>query len=214
MSDYKCLVFNSIKDLEELNITWVCRKCRASSFQNYRDGGGSWLLGHLPKISLSHWSLHLQPSGPVYDRLFLSFFLCCGKSPTQISPQQWKHNTVNMNTCCAPTLGRSIATLPSSTSMRPLRTCGFSRPRASAPLSFLLLRHPLSLCFSPKTFSSTFPSFSAQSPAVAFIHKLRWEEGWQEITWVLTHSFATPHRRTELTSNIISPRATHNRYLL
>jgi hypothetical protein len=30
---------------------------------------------------------------------------------------------------------------------------------------------------------------------------------------VLTHSlFTTPHRRTKLTSNIISPRAIHNNY--
>jgi hypothetical protein len=40
---------------------------------------------------------------------------------------------------------------------------------------------------------------------------LRWEAGLQEITRVLTYFlFADPHRRTELTSNIISPRAIHN----
>jgi hypothetical protein len=30
-------------------------------------------------------------------------------------PQQWIHNTVNMIICCVPRLGRSTATLPSST---------------------------------------------------------------------------------------------------
>lgn len=65
MSDYKCLVFNSIKDLEELNITWVCRKCTASSFQNYRNGRGCWLPGQ----SASFWA-HPQISSPVYNRLF------------------------------------------------------------------------------------------------------------------------------------------------
>jgi hypothetical protein len=53
-----------------------------------------------------------------------------------------KTHTINMNTCCVPRLGRSTATLPSSTSMRPLRTCCFSRPCASTQLFFFLL-----LCF-------------------------------------------------------------------
>jgi hypothetical protein len=53
-------------------------------------------------------------------------------------PQQWKHNTINMNAWCVPRLGRSTPTLPYSTSMRPLRTCSFSRPGASAPPFFLL----------------------------------------------------------------------------
>jgi hypothetical protein len=39
--------------------------------------------------------------------------LCCGKSPTQISPGN-ENNSINMNTCCAPRLGRSTTTLPSS----------------------------------------------------------------------------------------------------
>jgi hypothetical protein len=42
-------------------------------------------------------------------------------------------------------------------------------------------------------------------------YRLRWKAGLQEITWMLTQSlFTTPHWRTELTSNIISPRAIHN----
>ena len=92
------------------------------------------------------------------------------------------------------------------------------------------LQHLQVMCFcfspSPKTFSSTFPAASALSSlsphpklssppapslALAFIYKLRWEEGLQEITWVLTHSlFTAPHRRTGLTSNTISLRAICN----
>ena len=56
-------------------------------------------------------------------------------------------NTINMNTCCVSTLGRSTTTLPSFTSMRPLRTCSFSR-------------HVLLLCFS----SSSSSSFSLSLP--------------------------------------------------
>ena len=120
-------------------------------------------------------------------------------------PRQWKHNTINMNTCCVPRLGRSTATLPSSTSMRPLRTCSFSRPCASAQLFFFFL-----LCVLPLHFCSTFP-FICPIISSPLFYKLRWEAGLQEITWVLTHSlFAATHRRMELTSNIISPRAIHN----
>jgi hypothetical protein len=40
---------------------------------------------------------------------------------------------------------------------------------------------------------------------------LMWEETLQEIVWVLTHYLlAVPHRRMELTSNIIRFRAIHN----
>jgi hypothetical protein len=114
--------------------------------------------------------------------------------------------------------------------MRPLRTCGFSRPRASAPFFFFLFlcilstissfclsifhyTFPLSPIFSsfcPSIFHSTFPFIC---PIISFplFYKLRWEAGLQEITWVLTHSlFTVPHRRPVLTSNIISPRAIHN----
>ena len=97
-----------------------------------------------------------------------------------------------MSACC---VQRSTTTLPSSTSIRPLRICSFSRPHASALLSFHLLLCPpsssLPFYFSPRNFSCIFPSFFAQSLALAFIYKLRWEEGLQE-------------------SNAISPRAIHN----
>ena len=61
----------------------------------------------------------------------LLIFLCCGKSPTQICP-----GNENMTQLCVPRLGRSTATLPSSISMRPLRTCSFSRPYAFCLLFF------------------------------------------------------------------------------
>jgi hypothetical protein len=97
----------------------------------------------------------------------------CGKSPTQISLGK-ENNSINMNTCCAPRLGISTTTLPSSPSMRPLRTYSFSRPRASAPLPFHLLC--LSLFFPhlllSQTFSFTFPS-PAQSLALAFILQIK-----------------------------------------
>ena len=128
-------------------------------------------------------------------------------------PWQWKQDSVNMNTCCVPRLGRSTATLPSSTSMRPLGVCSFSRPCASALLFFFLLLYVLSLfhyLLLPPAFHSTFP-FICPIISSSLFYKLRWEVGLQEITWVLTHSlFITTHRRTKLTSNIISPRAIHN----
>ena len=62
--------------------------------------------------------------------------------------------------------------------MTPLITYGFSRPYASAPLSFHLLLHsPLSLSpfsFSHLIFSSTLP-LSAQSPALVFILQINVE---------------------------------------
>ena len=64
-------------------------------------------------------------------------------------PGQWKHNSINVNTCCVPRLGRPTTTLPTSPYKRPFRTCAFSRPGVSAPLAFLLLPCcPLSLLFS------------------------------------------------------------------
>jgi hypothetical protein len=99
--------------------------------------------------------------------------------------------------------------------MRPLRTCCFSRPCASAQLFFFLfLLCVFSLLYfllllSP-TFCSTFP-FICPIIRSPLFYKLRWEAGLQKIPQVLTHSlFITTHRITELTSNIISPRATHN----
>ena len=88
-----------------------------------------------------------------------------------------KHSSININASCAPTLGRSTTTLPSSPPMRPLRTCGFSRPIAYAPLSFHLLLLHRALSFSPtlpslSTFNSTFTS-SAQSLALAFILQIK-----------------------------------------
>jgi hypothetical protein len=78
-----------------------------------------------------------------------------------------------MKTSCTPRLGRSTTTLPSSPSMRFLRTCGFSRPCAFAPLSsHLLLPPPLSssLPSPPPSLPNLqlhLPS-PAQSPALAF----------------------------------------------
>ena len=130
--------------------------------------------------------------------------------------QQWKHNTINMITCCVPTLGRSSTTLPSSTSMRPISTCSFSRPCASVLLFFFY--HLLLSVLSLYHFLLLSPYLPVYLPFICPIinsplfFKLRWEAGLQEITRVLTHSlFAAPHRRTELTSNIISPRAILNK---
>ena len=83
--------------------------------------------------------------------------------------QEWKHNSVNMNTGCAPRLGRSTATLPSSTSIRPLRTWSFSRPCASAVLFFFLLLCVFSLFHFLLLSLSAPPSlFSAQSSALLY----------------------------------------------
>jgi hypothetical protein len=152
-------------------------------------------------------TLHV-PNVP--DRSYLS--LCNRAVAINLSnpnmPWQWKQDTINMNTCYAPRLGRSTTTLPSSTSMKPLRTCCFSRPFASAQCFFFLL-----LCIiSHFHFLLVSPNLSFICPIISFplFYKLRWEEGLQEISWVLTHSwFATPQRRTELTTNIISPKAIH-----
>jgi hypothetical protein len=63
---------------------------------------------------------------------------CCSNSSTQICPGN--ENTIQLIWIQAVRLywARSTTTLPSSPSMRPLIICGFSRPSASAPLSFLL----------------------------------------------------------------------------
>jgi hypothetical protein len=85
----------------------------------------------------------------------------------------------------------------------------------------------LLLCFSPSSSSASssssifsffpFSTFCSPFPFICpmisspLFYKLRWEAALQEITWVLTHSlFSATHRRTELTSNIISPRGVHN----
>ena len=96
---------------------------------------------------------------------------------------QRTHNSVTIFISCTPRLGRS--TLLYSPAMRSLATCGFSRPRGSAPSSFhFLLLHlplsPLSPSFSlllPLSPSLTFPappfSSTAQSQAPAFIWPLK-----------------------------------------
>ena len=127
-------------------------------------------------------------------------------------PRQWKYNPINRHTCCAPPLGRSTTTLPSSTSMRPLRTCGFSRPCASAPLFFFHLLCVLSLfhflLLLPHHLLLHLP-FICPIISSPLFYKLRWGT-LQEITWVLTHSlFTTPHRRTELPLNKINPKIFH-----
>jgi hypothetical protein len=100
--------------------------------------------------------------------------------------------------------------------MRSLRTCSFSRPDASTLLFFFfLLLCILSLFYFflllSATFCSTF-SFICPNISSPLLYKLLCEAGLQEITWVLTHSlFTATHRRMELTSNIINPRAIHNR---
>jgi hypothetical protein len=102
--------------------------------------------------------------------------------------------------------------------MRPLITC--SSPAHVLLLCFpstssSILHPPLSLpLFLPKPSAPPLPLFPTQSPALAFIYKLRWEEGVQGTTCVLTHSlFTAPQRRTELTSNTIIPRAICNFHL-
>ena len=61
---------------------------------------------------------------------------------------QWKHNSVNMNTCFVPKLGRYTTTLPSSTFVRPFKN------EVSPGHGFLLLYYfPLPLCPLPLSFS-------------------------------------------------------------
>jgi hypothetical protein len=71
---------------------------------------------------------------------------------------------LNLSMSCAPRLGRSTTTLPSSPFMRPLVTCGFSRPQASASLSF----HHLHSAPPPPTF----PSLNFQFPFICPIRVL------------------------------------------
>jgi hypothetical protein len=102
--------------------------------------------------------------------------------------------------------------------MRSIGTCGFSRPCASALLFFSLLFWVFSLfqflLLSPYLLLLHLPFICPIISSFLF-YKLKWEAGLQEITWVLTHSlFSTTHRRTELTSNKIIPRAIHNKDLL
>jgi hypothetical protein len=113
-------------------------------------------------------------------------------------PWQWEHNTVNMIRFCVPTVFHSLWD-PVELAVSP--------------------GHMLLLCFSPSS-SSSLPhlllhlTFICPIISSPLFYKLMWEAGLQEISWVLTHSlFTTPHWRTGLTSNIVSPRATHNRWV-
>jgi hypothetical protein len=94
--------------------------------------------------------------------------------------------------------------------MRPLWTSHFSRPCASFSSSCPVTSPSSNFLFSLPPLQLHLP-FYLPNHQLSFILKLKWEAGLQEITWVLTHSlFTTTHRRTELTSNIVSPRAIHN----
>ena len=118
-----------------------------------------------------------------------------------------------MNKCCAPRLGRSATILPSSPSMRPLRTCGFSRPCASALLFFFfLVLCALSLLHFLPLLSPHLPlhlPFNLPNHQLSFILQIKVESSFTGNH--LTHSLlAATHRRMELTSNIISLRAIYN----
>lgn len=123
-----------------------------------------------------------------------------------------------MNTCYTPRLGRFTPILPSSTAYETPQNLWFLQTMCFCS-AFLLLSpplHSLPLPFSPSslslTFCSTFP-FICPIISCLLFYKLRWGAGLQKIIRVLTHSFfATTHRRTELTSNIISYRAIQNMY--
>ena len=66
MWDYNYLVFNPVRKLRRLNITSVNRKCRASSFQNYRNDRGCWLPRLSSKTPLQHGSICLWLTGSEY----------------------------------------------------------------------------------------------------------------------------------------------------
>ena len=51
MWDYNYLLFNPIRDQRRINITGGNRKCRTSSFQNYRNDRDSWLPRQSPDFS-------------------------------------------------------------------------------------------------------------------------------------------------------------------
>jgi hypothetical protein len=117
-----------------------------------------------------------------------------------------------MNTCCAPRLGIFTTTLPSSTSMRPLKICGFSRSCASTWLFFFHLLLPLPL--PPPSLSSS-SSSSASSPSsiflllshhlqlhlpfylpnhqLSFILQIKVGSRFTGNTWVLSHFFVHNH---------------------
>ena len=53
-----------------MNVPWENRKCRASSFHSCGNGRDGWLPGQSPTVLLQCWGIHLQATGPVYDRQF------------------------------------------------------------------------------------------------------------------------------------------------
>jgi hypothetical protein len=95
-----------------------------------------------------------------------------------------KINSINMNTYCMPRLGRSTTTLPSTTSMRPLITCRFYRPCASALLFFFFPLLCILSLFYFLLLLSHFPlhlPFYLPNHQLPLFYKLRWEVGIQEI---------------------------------
>ena len=118
-----------------------------------------------------------------------------------------------MNTCCVSRLGRSTTTLPSSPS-RPLRTCGFFRPCASALLFFFFLLLCVLSLFHFLLLLPLLPPhlpFYLPNHQLSFILQIKVGSRFIGNHLVLTQSLiAATHRRTELTSNIISSRAIHN----
>lgn len=106
------------------------------------------------------------------------------------NPSQGRRSTPS-RACCSKSPSQIC---PAMKTCIHLRTCRFSTPCASAPLFFFF------------TFSFICPTIS--SP---LFYKFRWEAGLQENTWVLTQfPFTTTLGRTELTSNLTSPRAIHS----
>ena len=59
-------MLNPIRDPRRINIPWANRKCRTSSFQNYRNDWSCGLPGQSPKDPLLCWGIHLCPTGPEY----------------------------------------------------------------------------------------------------------------------------------------------------
>ena len=57
---------NPVRDPRRINIPRANRKCRTSSFQNYRNDWSCGLPGQSPKDPLLCWGIHLCPTGPEY----------------------------------------------------------------------------------------------------------------------------------------------------
>ena len=120
-----------------------------------------------------------------------------------------------MITCSAPRRADLLLQYHLSELMRHLQTCSFSRPCASAPLfSFFLLLcvlsvfHFLLLLPPPSAPPSLLP---AQSSALQIKIGIRFTGNHLSADSFLV---TTTHRRTELTTYIISPRAIHNKLVM